>query len=132
MTETAHPRLIIDLDRCGRCESCSVRCSYHDRPHAGDHGMYLLLERATFAVVCRRCRHASCIEACPFDALERDGDCLVRRHNLRCVSCKSCAVACPFGTIYPELLTFYERQCDGCIGNDGQAPACVASCHRGR
>ena len=32
---------------------------------------------------------------------------MIKRHNLRCVSCKSCALACPFGTIYMELLPFY-------------------------
>ena len=74
MTETMHQRLIIDLAKCDRCESCGVQCSYYDRPHAGDHGMLLLREQATFAVVCRRCRHASCIEACPFEALERQDE----------------------------------------------------------
>ena len=97
MTEASKKRLIIDLAACDACAECS----------AGDR-ILILRERATFELVCRRCAHASCILACPFDARERAGDgAVIKRHNLRCVSCKSCALACPFGTIYTELLPFY-------------------------
>ena len=37
---------------------------------------------------------------------------VIMRYNLRCVSCKSCALACPFGTIYTEMLPFYATHCD--------------------
>lgn len=97
MTEAAHKHLVIDLAVCDACAACSV----------GDM-MLRLRERATFELICRRCAHASCIIACPFGALERAGDgAVIKRHNLRCVSCKNCALACPFGTIYNELLPFY-------------------------
>ena len=54
--------------------------------------------------------------ACPFDALERTGDGVIKRHNMRCVSCKSCALACPFGTIYKELLPFYSMDYGAAVG----------------
>ena len=54
---------------------------------------------------------------------------IIKRHNLRCVSCKLCAQACPFGTIYPEMLPFYEVRCDGCAGREEKA--CVADCRQG-
>jgi Fe-S-cluster-containing hydrogenase component 2 len=59
---------------------------------------------------------ASCVLACPFDALERTEEGIIKRHNLRCVSCKSCALACPFGTIYTELLPFYSMSYETAIG----------------
>jgi Fe-S-cluster-containing dehydrogenase component len=91
-----------------------------------------LRERATFALLCRRCEYASCVIACPFDAIERQGDGIIKRYNLRCVSCKLCAHACPFGTIYLDMLPFYETQCDTCLGSNanGGEPPCVASCER--
>ena len=96
--------------------------------------MLALREKATFEVICRRCVHASCILACPFDALVRTEDGIVKRHNLRCVSCKSCAIACPFGTIYMELVPFYslsyESSCHACLSGD-DTPACAASCPEG-
>ncbi len=130
-------RLVIDLARCDQCRApeCSVDCS---RPDSSDGGraMLALREKATFEVICRRCAHASCVLACPFDALERNADGVITRHNLRCVSCKSCAVACPFGTIYDELLPFYslsyESGCRACVAAAaGEAPPCVGSCPEG-
>ncbi|GAG96045.1 unnamed protein product [marine sediment metagenome] len=106
-------RLIIDLALCDQCDSCAVGCG----------GLLSLREKATFELVCRRCAQASCIIACPFGALERlDDGAVIKRHNLRCVSCKLCAQACPFGTIYPELLPFYslsyENSCVACLDSN--------------
>lgn len=107
-----------------------MRC---DRAYAA-HGDYraalALRERATYAVICRRCEEASCVDACPYRALERQADGVLQRFNLRCVSCKLCAHACPFGTIYPDMLTFYVTPCDTCLARGDEAPACVATCSR--
>ncbi len=118
MTDSHHKYLVIDLQKCDQCESCSVVCAYHDSPDAEVHGVSVLRERATFALVCRRCTIASCINACVFDALERGPGGVIQRHNLRCVSCKMCAHACPFGTIYTDMLSFYQVNCDLCLEQD--------------
>jgi Fe-S-cluster-containing hydrogenase component 2 len=124
MTDARRHRLVIDLAACDRCYDSSGDCS------VGCGGLTGLREIATFELICRRCEHASCVIACPFDALERteDGG-VIKRHNLRCVSCQLCAQACPFGTIYPEMLPFYAVQCDGCAGREEKA--CVAGCRQG-
>ena len=131
MTEIKHMRLIIDLEKCDQCESCNVSCDYHDRAHTAENGMSGLRERATFALICRRCAQASCIEACVFHALERDQEGVLKRHNMRCVSCKMCAHACPFGTIYTDMLSFYQVNCDSCLNHYDTAPPCVATCPQG-
>jgi len=133
MTSAGNKRLIIDLEKCDQCDSCNVICDYYQRPHAEDHGMLGLRERATFSLLCRRCEYASCVIACPFDAIERQGDGIIKRYNLRCVSCKLCAHACPFGTIYIDMLPFYETNCDACLVSNvnGEEPTCVASCSQG-
>ncbi len=115
MTDNPHKRLVIDLAKCERCGESATGC---DVPG--------LRERATFALICRRCVLASCIIACPFNALERqDSGGVIKRHNLRCVSCKLCALACPFGTIYDELLPFYESP------PQEQESYCLAGCPEG-
>ena len=135
-------RLIIDLAKCDQCPGCDVSCSFVGAGHARDkaglpHGgpVQGLREKVTFALLCRRCVVASCVVACPFDAIERQEHGVIKRYNLRCVSCKSCAHACPFGTIYPEMLTFYdlpyESVCEQCLAGSGEEPACVASCGQG-
>ena len=57
-------------------------------------------------------------------------DKLLERHNLRCVSCKSCSHACPYGTIYPELVPLLIRNCDFCLDrqNKKNEPLCIQSC----
>ncbi len=125
-------RLVIDLDTCHQCDECVVECRYHYRPLPADHGLRGLRERATYLLVCRRCEAPSCIAACAFEALERREDGVLERHNLRCVSCMACAHACPFGTILPDMLPFYDTPCDPCLEARGdEEPACVASCRRG-
>ena len=130
MTDSKQKYLVIDLHKCDECESCAVDCGYHDRLMANDNGLSGLRERATFALICRRCNSASCINACMFDALERGPEGVIKRHNLRCVSCKMCAHACPFGTIYTDMLSFYQVNCDLCLVQ-GTEPPCVASCPHG-
>jgi Fe-S-cluster-containing dehydrogenase component len=124
-------RVIIDLDRCTGCETCAVACGYFYRASAGMHGPATLRERATFALVCRRCEEPSCVDACRFDALERGPDGVLARSNLRCVSCGCCAQACPFGTIGSDLLAFYVTPCDCCLDRRDEPPACVAGCRHG-
>ena len=123
--------LVIDLEKCDRCDRCGVDCGYFYRAHAGDHGVLAIRERATFLLVCRRCREPSCVDVCPFNALERQSDGVLKRYNLRCVSCKLCAHACPFGTIYPDMLPFYVTPCDFCLRGADIQPPCVRSCAQG-
>ena len=135
MTDSNQKYMVIDLQKCDQCQSsntaCNVCCGYHDRPGENDNGLSGLRERATFALICRRCSSASCIDACEFNALERGTDDVIKRHNLRCVSCKMCALACPFGTIYTEMLSFYQVNCDLCLDQAEAEPLCVSSCPYG-
>ena len=115
-------RLIIDLAACDACQACCTGA------------LLALRERATFELVCRRCELASCVLACPFDALERTEQGIIKRHNMRCVSCKSCSLACPFGTIYAELLPFYSmdyEQAAGFMMGAGAAAAARSTSQNG-
>lgn len=123
-------RLFIDLTKCDGCEECTVQCEYFYQPEATEHGILALRELATFAVVCRRCEEPNCAAACRFEALERQKEGMMKRYNMRCVSCKSCAHACPFGTIYPELVPFYTATCDYCLQGDEDEPACIVKCEK--
>jgi Fe-S-cluster-containing dehydrogenase component len=124
-------RLLIDLNKCDDCEKCGVTCTYFYRPAAADHGALKLRELVTFAALCRRCEDPNCVAACKFDALERQEDGVLKRYNMRCVACKCCAHACPFGTIYPDTLPFFVTHCDFCMGADPDHPPCVSTCGKG-
>jgi len=94
-----------------------------------DHGVLSLREQAAFALTCRRCEEPSCVAACRFDALEKQEDGTLKRYNMRCVSCKCCSHACPFGTIYPETVPYFANQCDFCkYLAEGKEPPCIIGC----
>jgi len=128
-------RLFIDLDVCssGQCKECVIQCSY--LYHPANNGIISVAELATYYLVCRRCEEAHCIDACPVEALEqeKDKDKLLIRHNMRCISCKSCSHACPYGTIYPELVPLLIHNCDFCLDRRAwlKEPLCIQTCPYG-
>jgi Fe-S-cluster-containing dehydrogenase component len=131
----AGKRLFIDLDVCanGECPQCVIKCSYFYRE--GNNGIFSVAELATFVLVCRKCMEPHCINACPVDALEQQEDKgrLIVRHGMRCISCKSCSLACPYGTIYPENLPHLAHNCDFCLDRRDKKnePLCIKTCPLG-
>jgi Fe-S-cluster-containing dehydrogenase component len=149
-------KLIIDLAKCKLQEESGVRCSYKHHPE--NKGFDSLLEMIRFALVCRRCEGAPCIKACPRKALEKihitqltpgpvpgakpcpqvaglnkiDAG-ILKRANMLCTGCGTCAIACPFGTIYTDLIPFPSSVCDVCRGRlqPGEKPLCVQTCRDG-
>lgn len=119
--------LFIDLDRINReWKNINIKCSYPY--HFGNNGILSLREWLAFQIVCRKCEDYPCVHACRYEALERIEETgIITRNNCLCVSCKSCAVACPFGTIYMEILPFLTFHCDLCKGRlkEGEEPVCV-------
>jgi len=128
---TMAKRLIIDLEKCRKCEACRIRCSYFYHPF--NDGILYLRELAEFAVVCRKCELAPCENSCPTEALEKTGEGVLVRHNMRCVGCRTCCYACPFGVILPDVIPYAVSRCDFCIGRLGEdeAPVCVGGCSEG-
>ena len=131
-------RLYIDLDICasGKCQKCEIQCSYfYHAQDPGNNGIFSVAELATYALVCRRCEEPHCVNACPKEALEQDKekDKLLVRHNMRCVSCRSCSHACPYGTIYPELVPQLIHNCDFCLDrrSEKNEPLCIKTCPHG-
>jgi Fe-S-cluster-containing hydrogenase component 2 len=126
-------KLIIDLEKCSRCGRCDASCSYKDHPN--NNGVDALLEKVRFALICRKCELAPCIEACPQDALEKvpaakGEDKVLKRATMLCTGCGTCAAACPFGTVYTELIPYLDSVCDVCRGRlaPGEKPLCVRTC----
>jgi len=119
-------KILIDLDICESCRECKAKCSYYYHP--GNDGVISIREIATFSIVCRKCEEGTCVLSCPQDALERLESGVVKRYNMRCISCKSCSYACPFGTIYPEVIPYLVSKCDYCLDRLDKDPLCIRSC----
>lgn len=124
-------RLFIDIPELMKANLSAndIDCEYFY--HRENEGALSLMEIAEFAVYCRQCKESFCISVCPKDALEHMDDGMIIRHNMRCVGCKCCTLACPFGTIFPEVVNYKTSKCDLCLtklkNDPDYVPACVKS-----
>ncbi len=119
-------RLFVDLDICAECKECAVFCDYFYHPQ--NNGITSLREYATFSTICRHCEEAPCVNSCYHDALERAADGHLKRYKMRCTSCKSCSLACPFGVIFTDFIPYLDSRCDYCVNIVGKLPKCVTGC----
>lgn len=103
-----------------------IECEYLF--HRQNKGTCSLLEVAQFAAYCRQCTESFCIAACPKEALIHEENGAIKRLNMRCVGCKSCTLACPFGTIFPEVINYITSKCDFCLNQLGENPDYIPAC----
>ena len=126
-------RILVQADVCSGCRACEVAC-------VAEHEGWFGLSSARIRVhkieslgidlphVCRQCRRAPCVAACPTGALYRDGDTgAVLLEPDPCICCSSCVDACPLGVAMPHPGTGLPLICDLCGGD----PACVKRCATG-
>ena len=118
-------KLLINLDLYTGHKDKDFDCSYFY--HSDNKGVRSLLELATYAIICRKCELEPCVISCPNEALEKREDKVLQKYNMRCTSCKSCAHACPFGVIFPEMMTYLVPRCDFCLDRlmKDELPVCV-------
>lgn len=134
-------RVYVHEEYCMGCRLCEVYClvgnsrsghvlkAYRDEnppPQAR-----ILVEEAgyfSFAVQCRHCSDAPCIDACITGAMHRDENTgAVISDSEKCVGCWSCIMVCPLGVIQrgsqgKKIIS----KCDLCPGKE--KPACAANC----
>ena len=94
----AQSLLILDLEKCTRCDACVNACA---DAHEGVTRLVrdgLRFENYLVATSCRQCRDPLCMVGCPVGAIRR-------RHSLEviiedwCIGCGLCARNCPYGNI---------------------------------
>lgn len=96
--------VIANPRRCIGCNTCMAACSSVHR-EAGLQAQPRLTVTRTFEVTapvqCRHCEDAPCARVCPVDAIKLTGR-EVELNEQKCIGCKMCAIACPFGAITPS------------------------------
>ena len=85
----------------------------------------------SFALQCRHCEDAPCVEACLTGAMQKDPVSGAVTHNdKKCVGCWMCVMSCPFGVIKRDMSgKKIATKCDLCA--DVGEPVCVANCPNG-
>jgi formate dehydrogenase iron-sulfur subunit len=81
---------------------------------------------------CRHCLEPACVSACPAEAMYRTEQGIVLYDPDKCLGCRYCMMACPFGIPRYEwdIPAPLVKKCTLCHDRleKGQIPACVETC----
>lgn len=98
--------MVIDLQRCILCRSCTVACKQENKTPPGmlynpvleeETGEYPKVARQWFPRPCMHCEKPACLEACPVTAIKKREDGIVYIDPNICVGAQACIPACPYG-----------------------------------
>ena len=134
-------RIYIKEEVCIGCRLCEIYClTQHSKSkkiikaYKGEFPRPLpriLVEEEghlSFALQCRHCEDAPCLEACITGAMHRDEETgAILWDEDKCVGCWMCIMVCPFGVIKRDMEgKKIASKCDLCLGEE--IPVCVANC----
>jgi Fe-S-cluster-containing dehydrogenase component len=167
------PALVIDLARCRQrsgCSACIDAChgahNVPSIPQAGREVKWIWKQRfdetfpsqvheamsaaqraAPALVLCNHCANPPCVRVCPTGATFRRADGLVMMDEHRCIGCRYCMAACPYGARsfnwqdpkpllakinpqYPTRTAGVVEKCTFCAERvaQGLGPVCVETC----
>jgi len=138
--------IVVKAAQCLGCKTCEIACAVE---HSASRELFDAIredpapasrvdvqqgEGFVVPLQCRQCENAPCVAICPTHALHReDPDSPVLLEHDRCIGCKWCVLACPFGVIRLDSRQRAIIKCDQCIERlrRGELPACVSSCPTG-
>ena len=163
-TEKFSPFVQSDAEKCIGCRTCEIACAVSHTAAATTGArantagataaifmprlFVMISPEAVAPVQCHHCEDAPCKGVCQMSAISRiNGRTVVDAS--RCVGCKLCLMACPFGAIefvpqeagarpvYPGASAkpeewakrrfFRANNCDLCV-HRAEGPACVETC----
>lgn len=102
-------QMVVDLDRCQGCRACMEACKVENNTTEGNFWMYVFRfeegeypdARVSFLPrPCQHCDNAPCVKVCPVGARFKREDSLVLTDYDRCIGCRYCELACPYGVNY--------------------------------
>jgi Fe-S-cluster-containing dehydrogenase component len=156
--------LVIDLDTCVGCHACATNCKEWNtggamapltdiNPYeAGADGVWFnrvhTYEQTTdagsrtvhFPRSCLHCDQPACVTVCPTGAsYKRASDGIVLVDEDKCIGCKLCSWACPYGAREFDVVVGTMKKCTLCIDRiynqnlkeEDRVPACVLACPTG-
>lgn len=138
----------VDIAACTGCKACQIACK--DRSHlpvgvnwrrvfeysGGEwakegelmvpNGLYTYF----ISSACMHCEKPLCMEVCPTKAISKREDGIVLIDPNRCIGCRYCQWACPYGAPQFDHDKGVMTKCDFCVDLQakGDNPVCVDAC----
>lgn len=147
--------MLYDSVKCVGCRACQTACKHRSNlpPETDPQGTYEMprdLSANTWTLIqlyqgeneasfvkhqCMHCIDPACVSVCPVGALQKLESGPVIYHGERCIGCRYCMAACPFGipkSQWDKALPLIQK-CDFCADRqaNGEAPACGEVCPTG-
>lgn len=139
--------LLVDITKCIGCGLCEEACK---EANGLPEDVEPKLTASTWTVVenwksddtsvyvrrmCMHCDKPTCVSVCPVAAFEKTKEGPVIYHAERCIGCRYCMLACPFGVPKYEWHSVAPKvqKCIMCHGRllNGEQPACAEVCPEG-
>ncbi len=137
----------VDLRACIGCKACQIACK--DKNDLGPDRVFRRVVEVTggewvqrgdawattaFAyylpTACMHCEAAPCVTVCPTTAMQKRDDGVVLVDQTKCIGCRYCEWACPYGAPQFNEAKGVMTKCTFCedLLAQGQNPACVDAC----
>ncbi|PLX88745.1 MAG: formate dehydrogenase [Desulfuromonas sp.] len=150
---------LIDMTKCTGCRGCQVACKqwnqleaeeteffsgegYQNPPAMSEYTFTRIKFRdyqkngqnefAFYKEMCMHCNEPACASVCPVGAFQKTEEGPVIYKADRCIGCRFCMIACPFGVPKYEWSKGLPlvKKCTGCHSRikEGLEPACATAC----
>ena len=156
--------LVIDLDVCVGCHACVTSCkqwntsgaagplsdqsaygagptgTFFNRVQTYEAGTFPATDTVHFPKSCLHCQDPPCVPVCPTGAsYKRKEDGIVLVDYDKCIGCKYCSWACPYGArefdeqmrVMTKCTLCVDRIYDRELPQADRQPACVKACPTG-
>ncbi len=141
----------LDVSACTACKACAIACKDKNNLPVGinwrtvhEYGgggwgpdpahPSMMIPTTVFvysvSVACMHCQHPACVEVCPTGAMSKREDGVVLIDQDKCIGCRYCEWACPYGAPAFNEDAGVMSKCNFCqdLLAQGQNPACVDAC----
>ena len=138
----------VNIDKCTGCKTCQVACKdknnlptgirwrrvfqYEGGEWVNINGDMVPSNVYTYAVsaACMHCANPVCLQVCPAAAISKREDGIVLIDQDKCIGCRYCSWACPYGAPQFNESLGVMSKCNMCVDlvDKGEKPACVESC----
>ncbi|MBI4963762.1 MAG: 4Fe-4S dicluster domain-containing protein [Desulfomonile tiedjei] len=109
--------MVIDVRKCIGCHACTIGCVAENKLPPGvvyrpvvirEFGEYPNVQIRFLPRPCMQCENPSCVPVCPVNATWKRPDGVVAIDYDKCIGCRYCLNACPYGARTSDFGRYYS------------------------